>query len=189
MEPILCARCGAPLPAHAAHTTVTCTFCGTSATPAPKVVERVVDRVVVVPSAPGGAPGVPPCPRCAEPTVRLEVRDEVVYACAKCGGALLATAQVGKLRAARDEDLGDAVRRASPIAMPLVRRRGALSCPACTGPMRQEEVYGTVYLMHTCDAHGTFFERSAMEAFMHLWAERRAGDITDEELEALGIKR
>lgn len=190
MEAILCARCGAPLPSHAAHGVVTCSFCGTSAAPAPKVIEKVVDRVVVVqgPSA-AGATNVPPCPRCAEPTRRVEHGAHVAYVCTACGGALLGPAELAHLRAVRDEDFVRDVRRAVGVIAPYARRHAALSCPACRGPLRKEQVGESVLLMHACATHGTFFEHGAVEAFTDMWAERRAGDISDEDLEALGIKR
>lgn len=187
-EAILCARCGAPLPAHAAHAVVTCTFCGTSAQPAPKLIERVVDRVVVVPSAQGGAPGVPPCPRCAEPTRAVDVRHERVFVCTACGGALLSTSQVDAFTRTNDEDLVNAARRAVAVIVRPTRRQAALSCPACAGPLRQQQIGETVQLMYTCAAHGTFFEYGALQAFAEMWVERRAGEISDDDLEKLGLR-
>lgn len=186
-EALLCARCGAPLSAHAAHAVVTCTFCGTSAQPAPKVIERVVERVVVVAAARGGAPDVPACPRCAEPTRAVDVRNERLYVCTACGGALLSTAQVDAFTQRNDQDLVDAARRAVAVIVRPTRKQTALSCPACAGPLRTQQIGETVQLMYTCAAHGTFFDYGALSAFAEMWVERRAGEISDEELEKLGI--
>ena len=187
-EAVLCARCGAPLPAHAAHAVVTCTFCGTSAQPAPKVIERVVDRVVVVAAAQGGAPGVPACPRCAEPTRAVDVRSERVYVCPACGGVLLSTAQVEAFTRRNDEDLVTAARRAVAVIVRPTRKQAALSCPACAGPLRTSQIGETVQLMYTCAAHGTFFDYGALSAFAEMWVERRAGEISEDDLERLGLK-
>jgi len=64
-----------------------------------------------------------------------------------------------------------------------------------TNPLRLAEIEGSVHLvhlvhlMHICDAHGTFFERDALDTFMALWTEKRAGDIDDEDLESVGVRR
>ena len=42
---ISCTHCGGPLPASAADVAVACPFCGFVSAPAPKVIERVVERV------------------------------------------------------------------------------------------------------------------------------------------------
>jgi hypothetical protein len=72
---------------------------------------------------------------------------------------------------------------------PLEPRRAVLSCPSCQGPLRLEEIEGSVHLMHVCDAHGTFFERHALDTYNDLWSEKRTGDVSEDELESLGVSR
>ena len=189
-NPLLCASCGAPLPPQAASIVTTCAFCSTTSTPAPKVVERVVDRVVVVTAegSPGDV-GATPCPRCAKGLSRVAGGGEEALACAKCGGALLTTRQIDALRKARNEEFVRSVRRVAAVFMALEPRQAVLSCPTCQGALRMEEIEGSVHLMHVCDAHGAFFERDALDTFMELWTEKRAGEVTDEDLESLGVSR
>jgi len=189
-NPLLCAGCGAPLVAAAASTVVTCQFCGTTSAPAPRVIERVVDRVVVVnaEAAPGEAGSVA-CPRCAKGLSRVAGGGEEALACAKCGGGWISSTQVAALRKQSNTDLARAVRMVSAFFLPLEPRRAALSCPTCQGALRMAEIEGSVHLMHICDAHGTFFERDALDTFVALWTEKRAGDIDDEDLESVGVRR
>lgn len=188
--PILCAQCGAPLAAHAASVAVTCTFCGTTSTPAPRVIERVVERVVVVSAeAEDGDAGAVACPRCAKGMSRVAGGGDEALACAKCGGALITSAQIAALRRERNDELARAVRNVSAFFLPLEPRRAVLSCPTCRGPLRLEEIEGSVHLMHVCDAHGTFFERDALDTFIELWTTKRVGEVDEEVLESLGVRR
>ena len=189
-NPILCEQCGAPLAAHAVSVAVTCAFCGATSTPRPKVIERVVERVVVV-AAEGeaGEAGAPGCPRCAKAMARVRGGGEEAHACAKCGGGLLSAAQLASLQRERNDDLARAVRNVSSTFGPLEPRRAVLSCPTCRAPLRLEEIEGSVHLMHVCDAHGTFFERDALDTYNDLWPEKRTGDVSEDELESLGVSR
>lgn len=187
---LLCSRCGAPLDARAASMAVTCTFCGTATAPSPKVIERVVERVVVV-SAEREAEGAGACacPRCARSMDAVAGGGEEALACPKCGGAWLTSAQLTALRSQRNDDLARAVRHVSGFFTRLEPRRAVLSCPTCAGALRLEEIEGSVHLMHVCDAHGTFFERDALDTFIDLWTEQRAGEIDEEVLESMGVSR
>lgn len=189
-NPLLCARCGAPLAAHAASVAVTCGFCGTTSAPSPRVVERVVEHVVVVSA--GHEPredDAPACPRCARGLSLVTGGGEQAFACGRCGGALLSRRQLDALRASRNDDLARAVRNVSAFFLPLEPRRAVLSCPTCRGALRLAEIEGSVHLMHVCDAHGAFFERDALDTFIELWTEKRAGEIDDETLESMGVRR
>jgi Zn-finger nucleic acid-binding protein len=189
-NPLLCAGCGAPLVAAAASSVVTCQFCGTTSAPAPRVIERVVDRVVVVNAeAAEGDPGALACPRCAKGLSRVAGGDEEALVCAKCGGGWISTSQVAALRQQSNAELARAVRNVSPVFGRLEPRSAVLSCPTCSGALRMAEIEGSVHLMHVCDAHGTFFERDGLDTFIALWTEKRAGEIDDEDLESVGVRR
>ena len=189
-NPLLCSQCGAPLAAHAASAVVTCTFCGTTSAPAPRVVERVVERVVVVPATPAAAEsGELACPRCARGLSRVAGGGDEALACARCGGALLTRAQLAAVRGARHDDLARAVRHVSAFFLPIEPRRAVLSCPTCAGPLRIEEIEGSVHLMHVCDDHGAFFERDALDTYNELWSEKRAGEVDEATLESMGVSR
>ncbi|MEZ4389601.1 MAG: zf-TFIIB domain-containing protein [Polyangiales bacterium] len=188
--PILCAQCGASLPAHAASVAATCTFCGTTSAPRPRVVERVVERVVVVAAEPAPAESsLPACPRCAKAMSQVRGGGVEVLACGKCGGALLTPEQLLALQRERNDELARAVQLVSLVYGRLEPRSAVLSCPTCQGPLRLEEIEGSVHLIHVCDAHGTFFEQSALDTYIDLWSERRVGEIDDETLESMGVRR
>lgn len=189
ISPLLCERCGAPLAAHAASVATTCAFCGTTSTPRPAVVERVVERVVVVHAEPEAGEAGAGCPRCAKTMSRVRGGGEEALACAKCGGALLTVAQLAALRRERNDDLARAVRNVSAFFVALEPRRAVLSCPSCAGPLRLEEIEGSVHLMHVCDAHGTFFERDALDTYIDLWTEKRVGPLDEAELESIGVRK
>lgn len=188
--PLVCTGCGAPLAAAAASSVVTCQFCGTSHTPAPHVIERVVDRVVVVNAEPtADETGGLACPRCAKRLSSVRGGAEEALACTKCGGGWITTAQVAALRKQSNPELVRAVRLVSGVYLPLEPRRGALSCPVCQGALRMAEIEESVHLMHICEAHGHFFDRDALQTFDELWTEKRAGEIDDEDLESVGVRR
>src|SRR4051812_37635373 len=110
MSSLLCAGCGAPLPEDAARAVTTCAFCGTASTPAPRVVERTVERIVVV-AAPGATPGGLSCPRCAVPLAEARVNQTLLRGCERCGGIWLEPDAVERLRDARDTEVEDTARR------------------------------------------------------------------------------
>jgi Zn-finger nucleic acid-binding protein len=189
-SPLLCAKCGAPLPSEAAFAVTTCAFCGTSSSPAPKVVERIVDRVVVVAAQhSANDAAATPCPRCATTMSLVSGGGEQAPACAKCGGVWLSTRQMDALRKGRNEDFVRSARRVAAVFMPLEPRQALLLCPTCRGALRVTEIEGSVHLMHVCDTHGALFERDAIDTFMAVWTEKRAGEVDPEDLEALGLKR
>src|SRR5258706_16409259 len=87
-DELLCPKCGAPLPEDAARSMAVCGFCGVVSTPsAPKIVERVVERVVVVQGAPQAnvPPGVFVCPRCAAPLFEGKAGEILLRGCGVCG--------------------------------------------------------------------------------------------------------
>src|SRR5688572_31790080 len=103
-DALVCQKCGGPLGPEAHHRVVTCTFCGTSAVPAPKVVERVVDRVIVATPVAGDGGGLR-CPRCAAGLhERRSSRNDVARMCLGCGGVWLENATVERLMKQRDDE-------------------------------------------------------------------------------------
>ena len=96
---------------------------------------------------------------------------------------------VARLAISLDAELARAVRNVPPVSGRLEPRSAVLSCPTCSGALRMAEIGGSVHLMHVCDAHGTFFERDALDTFIALWTEKRAGEIDDEDLESVGVRR
>lgn len=186
---LLCSRCGATLPSHAASVATTCAFCGTTSAPQPKLVERVIERVVVVTAEVDGvASDAVGCPRCAKTMRRVSGGGQDAFACPKCGAAFITNAQIDMFRKRRNDGLVKAVAHVSLVFGPLEPRTAHLSCPLCQNRLRIEEVEGTVNLMHVCEAHGAFFERNALGEFNELHANKRAGDIDEDDLKDMGIK-
>lgn len=183
-----CEKCGGPLPAEAATRPTTCPFCGAHAAPAPREVERIVERVVerVVTEAEAGRPRCPRCDRALE-DVRSAAR--VVGVCGRCGGAWVDKDTAEHLARVDDHALALAVRRAVAIvvSIPLREKHATVACPVCRSQTRRVEIDGTVHVIDVCDEHGTWFDCDELTAFVEVYADRRAGEITDADREAAGI--
>ena len=141
MTSLVCAQCGGPLPEAAARSVVACPFCKVVSKPAPEVVERVVERVVV--ATPVDAPGGLRCPRCADALRTITVQTATLAGCGHCGGIWLDTKTVDHLRTTRDTDVQEAARRLVAIIQ-RVDRAPLLSCPVCKTAMQRTEAPGTV---------------------------------------------
>lgn len=191
---LACARCGAELPAEAANGPATCAYCGTTSVPMPRVVEKVVERVVVISAHDRqrltdalGGPRLT-CPRCANALVEGHSGQHLLRGCETCGGVFLEPGAVAELERTRDEGILRAVVRFMPIRMPFAPSlRVALSCPVCKSALVRRDLGETGHSMDTCEAHGTFFDRGEVVAFADLCQERRAGEVSSEDLENAGI--
>jgi Zn-finger nucleic acid-binding protein/DNA-directed RNA polymerase subunit RPC12/RpoP len=183
---LACSRCGAPLPPDAASTVATCAYCGATAVPSPRVVERVVERILVA-TAPLGADGERRCPRCAEELREARSGEKVVRGCPRCGGMWIDNATVEQLSNAHDAELEDVARRLVPFVAHSPRRSPEIACPECHGSMRRSRLADTMHAIDVCDAHGTWFDRDELSTFVRAFAEQRAGEIDDEDLAAAGV--
>lgn len=183
-----CPKCGGPLPAAAAHSVTTCPFCGASAAPAPRVVERVVERIVVA-HDPEAAAGGLRCPRCARGLEEIRSAAKVVLGCARCGGIWVDAETADYLGRVSDPDLETAVRRAFGVVVSLPPRvRGAsVSCPVCEQATRYVELENTGQGVDVCDVHGTWFDRDELALFVEKHRVQRAGDVDADDLRAAGV--
>jgi hypothetical protein len=180
---ILCQRCGAPLPPRAAHDVVACAFCGGTQAPAPRVIESVVERVVVVEAAPGTQIA---CPRCGG--VLAEIRPDVLRVCSTCGGAWVDATTVERLTRERDDDLVRAARRGiGPFAPRDRDRRPKLSCSFCSGPLERKPLGELGDAYDVCTTHGAFFDHEELRKFVDAETERRAGTIDESDAKAAGL--
>jgi Zn-finger nucleic acid-binding protein len=190
---LTCARCGAPLPAHAAQSVATCTFCHATAAPAPRVVEQIVQRVVVVAEGvgeDGKATGSMRCPRCGGECREGRVKEAVLRGCTKCAGLWIDNGTVGRLRQHTDSDVESLARdltRVIAMPMPLAQRTAQLSCPVCTKRLRRVEIPETPNAVDVCDEHGTWFDRDELAMFVRTFSEARAGELTEDDLQAAGL--
>jgi len=160
-----------------------CTFCGGTEAPAPRVIEQVVERVVVIETATGNTF---PCPRCGG--ALEEIRKDVLRVCAKCGGAWVAHATVERLTRERDDDLVNAARLGVGAFAPRDRdRRPTVGCPICGVALDRRPLgeYGDAY--DVCGAHGAFFDHQELKKFVDQEAERRAGTVDESDTLAAGI--
>jgi Zn-finger nucleic acid-binding protein len=188
-----CAGCGAGLPPEAARAPVTCAYCGATSAPAPQVVERVVERIVVV--APQVAPGAPAearvhCPRCAAGLVERRIGPGLVAGCKTCGGLWLETSVVERLRATHDDALETELRRPFGVVIalgPTPNRHANISCPVCSGPLHRVEVPDTIHSIDVCEAHGTWFDARELPIVIDAFKATRAGVVTDDDLESAGV--
>jgi len=191
---LCCERCGAPLPAEAVTVSVSCGYCGTTSVPAPQVVERVVQRIVVQQvDARGrelhaGESSALRCPRCAEAFHSTQSGEHTLFACRNCGGVFLDAVCVALLTRRADEAILYAASRAVRALAPYPNnRRGALCCPVCRVNLARADLGETGHSVDSCTTHGTFFDRGEVQAFADYHRELRAGDISAEDLSAAGL--
>jgi len=191
MAALECDRCGAELPPEAASGAVQCRYCGTTSVPAPRVIEKVRERVVLVPgdgSSRERTPGVA-CPRCGHDLVEKRTPEHVLRGCQNCGGAFLEPATVEALQRTRDEMLLGIVKHLGPLLVRSMDRRPPLDCPFCHNRLKRLDLGETGHAINTCETHGTFFDRDGVVAFADFCQERRAGEISEDDLENAGIKK
>jgi Zn-finger nucleic acid-binding protein len=193
---LVCETCGAPLAAESADRVVTCAFCGASAAPVPKVVERVVERVLVVTASGAAETARLHCPRCGEGLRDVRARDRVLSMCPGCGGAWVDAATVEHLRKVNDEEIVRAAHRGIGVIMRgVVSQRPRISCPVCQAALRRtavgegEDGGGIVLDVDSCAEHGTWFDPSELASFVRTHTDLRAGDVSDDDLASAGVKR
>jgi uncharacterized Zn finger protein (UPF0148 family) len=193
---LACERCGAELPPEAANGPVSCAYCGTTSVPAPRVIEKIVERIVVISERDRanvadvlGAPRVP-CSRCGNALVEAQTGPHTVRGCETCGGVFLEPQAVAVLEGSRDDGILRAVARFMPLFVRFSPSlRSALSCPFCKTALVRRDLGETGHAMDSCETHGTFFDRGEVVAFADLCQERRAGEVSDEDLENAGVPR
>ena len=188
-DALLCQKCGGPLGPAAAHRVVTCDFCGTASAPAPKVVERVVDRVIVASPGPeeGGALR---CPRCATGLHEHRANDgrDVVRSCIRCAGLWLENATVERLitEFGATIDLPPAFQLALAPPTPTTRQ-ALIHCPTCRAEMKRVTIPETIHYIDVCRAHGTWFDREELPMMVSVHRRQREGELSDEDLRAAGL--
>jgi Zn-finger nucleic acid-binding protein len=185
-----CPSCGAPLPLEAAHSATTCPFCGATAAPAPRVVERVVERIVVA-HDPQAAAGGMACPRCARALEEVRSGARSALTCTRCGGVWVDKETADYLMRVSDPDFETAVRRAVGvvISVPLRERLATISCPICAQAARFVDLEGTGQGVDVCDPHGVWFDHNEMSLFVEKHQAARAGEVSDSDLDAAGIRQ
>jgi Zn-finger nucleic acid-binding protein len=185
---LTCPQCGALLPPGAERSATACAYCGATAVPPPAVVERVVERVVVVPKSGETAAGALSCPRCAVALQDVRSSHATLHGCTSCGGVWLDKAAVDHLSRERDADLEKAAgRMLGLMRQASFDRNKVLSCPVCTGALRRSEIPGRVSSIDVCDTHGTWFDRGEVVMFAEASADTRAGEVTEDDLHAAGV--
>jgi Zn-finger nucleic acid-binding protein len=155
-----------------------CSFCGTTSVPPPRVVEREVEREVervverVVVRDRTGAPATLACLRCAESMRDAEIDGMAVSQCPRCGGAWVPADVAASLRRRSNDELRAYVVRGEMLALARPSRE-ALTCPICSAPMECVPLAETVHDVDVCKAHGTWFDRTELIAFMDREKTRR----------------
>jgi Zn-finger nucleic acid-binding protein len=190
VQDLSCARCGATLPPSAARVATTCPFCGATAAPVPRVVERVVERIVVAapPTAEDG--GVRRCPRCAEALHAATAGKMVVESCRTCGGLWIDRDNLALLDKYDREATALAHRMVGLGRMfgaQLPSKEAEIGCPTCAKPLRRVKIQYTETSVDICDEHGTWFDWDELKVFAHPPSEDPSRELTPEELEAAGL--
>lgn len=185
-----CAQCGAALPESAAHRATVCTFCGATSTPAPRVVERVVERIVVANAPAGSDAQALHCPRCAVALRERSVKDLSVVYCPDCGGAFVRREDVGRLPKKNDAELDAVAFQIRPEGMKRLFRADlapSIGCPICRAPLRREEIRFSRVQVDVCDAHGIWFDWGEMKTWARPPTDDPSQELTEEELAAAGL--
>ena len=112
-----------------------------------------------------------------------------VGGCPGCSGQWLDTAAVEALRRGELKPADCRLGRIAVIVGPVPNRHSVISCPVCAGPLRRVDVTGSIHSVDVCDAHGTWFDARELEIVAEALREARAGDVTDDDLEAAGVKK
>lgn len=150
-----CASCGGPLGSEPV-----CAFCGAKVSRAPKVIERVVERVVFVEHGAGGSTSLS-CPRCKVPLFQGKTETTSVFGCGACGGIWLDNAASQRLVSAIDGgivSLGAKATRAARVSPELT---ASVACPVCAEALARKVFVGVE--LDVCAAHGTWFDRNEVE--------------------------
>ncbi|HSQ62324.1 MAG TPA: zf-TFIIB domain-containing protein [Polyangiaceae bacterium] len=158
-----CPTCGGPLPAGSGDETV-CSFCGARVSrkpPAPKVVERVVERVVIVErgEGPTGRSSLV-CPRCSEALFEGKAQDTELFGCGKCGGVWLDNLGSQRLVNALDQGVLAMGDRAAAVGTAQTNTSASAACPVCREALARKTFSGVE--IDVCTAHGTWFDRGEM---------------------------
>jgi Zn-finger nucleic acid-binding protein len=148
--------------------------------PPPKTVERVVDRVVerVVVRDTSGAPATLACLRCGQSMQTTPVEDasvSPVSQCHSCGGAWVPVDTADFIKRKGTDELRRQIAIGEMLAL-VKPRRDALACPVCSAPMEQLGMAETVHDVDVCRAHGTWFDRTELAAFIQREKRRRESD-------------
>ena len=164
LEAILCPQCGAPLPEEAARGPMTCPFCKTAVRPAaPRVVERVIERVFVQPTAEPLPSGPRTCPRCRTPLFPARAGDVVLHGCGSCGGIWLDNEGSRAVLARPDPRVLEMVSRASTNASTAPDKRATdLPCAECGHGMQRVRARQGQVELDACARHGTWFDKDEL---------------------------
>ena len=175
-----CSKCGAPVLHDRPGEAVACTFCGTLVTrPAQKVVERVIERVVVAAAAPADARPAKPgeamlCPRCRLPLFRGQDGKVVLHGCGACGGIWLDNTSGQELVSRAQQSTIDLVERAGARAKVDAERQPPVACPECGGPCARVLLQKGDAVVDVCAGHGTWFDRYELALVAHAHVPRAA---------------
>lgn len=191
MSSLACSSCGGPLPAAAVDIAVTCTFCGFVSSPAPKVIEKIVERVrphIIVQDESGKTTELF-CLRCAYKMRVGHFKDIELQLCEGCGGVFLTKDVVERLAQHPDSEFRQYILRMEMSAMGRPDR-GPVDCPMCKARMEVASMPGTVHNVDLCRAHGTWFDRTELAAYIEAQAAAQEAEkpaVTDDDLQAAGV--
>jgi uncharacterized RDD family membrane protein YckC/Zn-finger nucleic acid-binding protein len=108
------------------------------------------------------------CPRCNGPLRAADVHPHGLLGCLSCGGVFLSHSAVSAVisRSEGHAALEAFSARVANVAHAPPPRDGPAGCPICAGAMTQVKVRDIT--VHTCNAHGSWFEAGDVERLQHL---------------------
>ncbi len=171
------------------YSAVVCAFCNATSTPGPRVIEKVVERIVVA-TAPGSNPNALHCPRCAIALREKSVKEIPLAFCTDCGGAFLRRDDLARLPKKNDAELDAIAFAIRPEGLKRLIRtdlQASVGCPMCAQPFRRESVRFSSVQVDVCDPHGVWFDWGEMKTFVHPPTDDPNQELSEEELKAAGL--
>jgi Zn-finger nucleic acid-binding protein len=176
---VACPKCGAPS-ATAQKPPWTCSFCGAVvAEEAAKVIERIIERVVVVEK--GSKPSLP-CPRCNVGLFEGAAGGVSLWGCGSCGGVWLDNAGSFVVRSRIEQQLFELTDRAARAKKTSPDTTALAKCPVDRKDLERVEVKGIQ--IDVCAEHGTWFDAGEARALASAFNRER---LESESLHAGGI--
>lgn len=173
-----CPDCGAPLPAAAATSAVTCERCGTASHPAPKGPEKVVQTIVVERVVLRDDAQTTPCPRCRVGLFAVQASGVTVQGCGVCGGIWLDNEGSIAIISRDDSQIAALAGRAErSAAIPRGSSPARVDCPICKKQMERIHTAQRAEL-DICREHGTWFDAGELRRVMSAYHSSEADMFT-----------
>ena len=111
------------------------------------------------------------CPRCRKALVERFLHEATLLACGFCGGVWLDTRACQAVMQGASRELVDLAERAERQATVVTDTAAPALCPVCARTLLMGEVPGTATEIHSCAAHGTWFDPNGLRRVAFAFAD------------------